>query len=419
MNTRMKRDKFYFGYYGLSRMPMSEERVRDIAESGIDFMAFHNVRPWLDAFHANGLGVITTWFEPLPHWGGEGYGYVGKMEEKFPLERYIDPAKTFKDHPALWGLGMGDEPNAVDFPYIGAVTEEVLHAYPNQFAYLNLYPSYAAVCTNTEDEVLSQLGTRSYEEYIERYCDYIPNHYISFDFYPYRGRPENREIKCLPEIAEFFRNLNIVADACRRTGRDMWAILQGNHDEGGDYGQPSVFMTIDQVRFQVYAAMAFGVKTIFWWECWVFDDDGNKTEQYPRLQQIHSEVHALAEKYMQFRNVSSHFVGFQDYPYFEKVNVKSKDSLNTGVFFDVKADNGAPLVIGQMVSDTSDAQALMVFAADDPFDLHHKEYTVRFRVAKRTVEAYKGEEKLPVTMLEDGSCSVPICSSAGVLIIAE
>ncbi|MBE6570229.1 MAG: hypothetical protein E7658_08460 [Ruminococcaceae bacterium] len=420
MNTRMRRDKFYFGFHGLNRMAMNEDRIRDIAETNVDFLMYHGCKPWLDACQKYGLGVVQTWFEPLPHWGGEGYGYVGRMEEKFPLSRYTDPAKTFEDHPAIWGLEIGDEPNSVDFPYIGKVVEAVNNVYPNQFPFLNLYPNYASVASNTRSEIESQLGTSSYEKYIERYCDYIPNHYISMDFYPYRGRPEDRMEECWERIPQYYGNLRVVADACHKTGRDLWAVLQGNHDEGEDYGAPSVFMTIDQIRCQVYAAMAFGVKVIMWWEAWVFDDDGNKTKQYNRIKLIHDEVHALAEEYMKYRNVDTQFVGFDGYRDFEKAGAESRECVNTSVLFDVKADDNSPLVIGRMVSETDTSQALLVFAADDPFDIAHKEYNITFRTHGSTaVNAYAGDKKLPVTRLEDGSYSVPIASNMGVLITAK
>ncbi|MBQ7921292.1 MAG: hypothetical protein IJ325_01780 [Clostridia bacterium] len=419
MNTRMDRNRFYFGFHGLNGAPLDEQRIREIAETGVDFLMHSACLPKLDLFEKYGLGVISTWFNPLPHWGGEGYGYVGRMEEKFPLERYTKPAETFKDHPAIWGLGMGDEPNAVDFPYIGTVVDAVNNAYPNQFPFLNLYPIHARVAENTEDQIKSDLGTMTYQEYIDKYCAYIPNHYISFDMYPYRGSPRKRLIRCRRMIPRYFENLRLVAEACRKTDRDLWVVVQGNHDEGDDYGPPSIFMTLNQLRFQVYAAMAFGVKTIMWWESWIFTDDGEKTEQYDRITQIHNEVHALAEEYMKYRNVSTHFVSFKYYLDYAKVNQETVDSLYTGVFLDVKTDVEAPLIIGQMASRVDNSQALMVFAADDPFDVAPLEYNVTFQARNKTITAYRGAEQVPVTRLEDGSYSVPISSNQGILIVAR
>ena len=96
------------------------------------------------------------------------------------------------------------------------------------------------------------------------------------------------------------------------------------------------------------------------------------------------------------------------------------ESLNTGVFFDVKADNDASLVIGQMVSKSGDgSQALMILAADDSHDLGGQSYNINFRANKGAVNAFGGEGRVPVTKLEDGSYSVPICSNAGVLITID
>ncbi len=416
MNTRMDRNRFHFAFYGLNSAPKNEQLIKEIAEVGADFLIGPGYRPLLDVAHKYGLGVISACGDPLPHWGGHGYGYVGRMQEKFPLECYTKYAETLEDHPALWGFGMGDEPNASDFPYIGTVVDTVNDLYPNQFTFLNLYPSHARVAENTEDEIKSDLGTMTYQEYIDRYCAYVPTHYISYDMYPYRGKPKSRLIKCRRKIPWYFENLRVVAEACRKTGRDLWMIMQGNHDDGDEYGQPAVAMTLNQIRFQVYAAMAFGVKTIMWWESWIFDDDGVKTAQYDKLKQIHSEVHALAEEYMKYRNVSTHFVGYDGYMNYEKINQKWVESLCTGVFLDVQSDIGAPLIIGQMISNVDNSQALMIFAADDAFDTEHKEYNITFRTGRKTVTAYSGAEEIPVTKLEDGSYSMPICSNKGILL---
>ena len=95
-------------------------------------------------------------------------------------------------------------------------------------------------------------------------------------------------------------------------------------------------------------------------------------------------------------------------------------SLSTGVFFDVKADNNAPLVVGEMVNRKGDGSvALMVCAADDPRETDPKEYNITFRAPNRCVRALGGNGYKTVTDLGDGVYAVAVKSNEGVLITAR
>ncbi|MBE6570233.1 MAG: hypothetical protein E7658_08480 [Ruminococcaceae bacterium] len=421
MSKRMKKDHLYIGVHHLHSYAHTEQHVRDVADAGVEFVVELNqgYRKTFDLFHKYGIGVIVT--DVIPKWGGPGYGYIGRMEEKFPRDVYEQGVQKFKDHPAIWGLLFCDEPNAMDFKYMGEMVDYVNRNSANQFAYLNLYPNYALTCRNTESQIQSQLGTESYEQYIEDYCKYIPTDYISFDYYAYgRGLRYSKD-EPNEGIAFLYENLRVVADACRKTGRSLWFIGQVN-----SYF-PEVFTTTNQIRFQAFAAMAFGVEVIQWgcyttgwWTNQILDADGNKTEQYEKMKKVNWEVRAMADEYMKYRNTATHFVGFKNSPDVVGLNQEILESLNTGVFFDVKADNDASLVIGQMVSKSGDgSQALMILAADDSHDLGGQSYNINFRANKGAVNAFGGEGRVPVTKLEDGSYSVPICSNAGVLITID
>jgi hypothetical protein len=344
------------------------------------------------------------------------------MQEKFPPEVYAEGMKNYVDHPAFWGVYFCDEPNAADFRYMGEMVEYVNSHSTDISAYLNLYPNYAQVSQNTEKIIESQLGTPSYEEYIEQYCKYIPTDYISFDYYAYGRGLRYTKDEPNPGMAYLYENLRVVANACRATGRSLWFIGQVN-----SYF-PEIFTSTNQIRMQAFAAMAFGVENIQWgcytagwWDNQILDSEGNKTEQYEKMKTVNWEIRAIRDEYMKYRNVFTHFVGFKNSPDVVGLNQECIDSLDTAVFFDVKADNGASLVIGQMTSRENDgSQALMILAADDSHDLGNESYNIIFRTHdSRAVAAIGGNGSIPVTKLEDGSYSVPICSCAGVLLTAR
>lgn len=419
MNRRMDNKKLNIGAFVLQKYARTEEHIRDAAEGGLDFFIHAEAdRDMLDLFHKYGLGLIAV--DSVYYWWG-GNGIQGKMHEECPVEIYEQAAARFADHPAIWGIEMGDEPSAIDFEHMGKVTERINELFPNQFAIMNLYPNYASVIQNTEEETESDLGTTSYQEYIDRYCKYMPCDHICYDHYPFGSGWKTTKDAYSYRIPLFLENLRVVEDACLKTGRKHWLVIQVNNYEEGH------IVSLNQMRYQAFVGMAYGAECLIWacytagwWENNILDTEGNKTPQYDKMKQVNREIHIIGEEYMKYRHVDTHLVGFAGHPDAKGVNREPIDSLNTGIFFDVKADNGAPIVVGQMVSRADDdSYALMICAADDSHDLGSESYNITFRTNGRTVTAIGGEGMVPVTMLENGYCSVPVTSNAGVLIIAK
>ena len=409
MNKRMDRNRLNIGVYHLKPYARTETHVKELAECGIDFVVcMDNDRPALDLLHQYGVGAIVSGIVP-GWWGGDGDN-AGTMATVNPMEKYVAAAAAFEDHPAIWSIDVGDEPSALDFPHYGRVIDYVNRAFPNQFAYLNLYPNYASVSQNNAEETVNQLGTATYAQHIQRYCECIPSDYLCYDFYLYSIN-----------VTKHYENLRVVADACRNTGRSMWIVLQVNSNK------PAEWMSENNLRFQAYTSMAFGAENIIWacytagwWSNQVLDAEGNKTQQYDKLKKINAEIRTMAEEYMKYRRVSTHFVGFEGNPDMASVKQTAIASLSTGVFFDVKADNGAPLVVGEMVNRKGDGSvALMICAADDPRETDPKEYNIVFTAPDRNIRALGGNGPKNVISLGDGKYAVAVKSNEGVLITAR
>jgi len=196
----------------------------------------------------------------------------------------------------------------------------------------------------------------------------------------------------------------------------MWIVLQVNSN------RPEQWITENELRFQAYTAMAFGAENIIWacytagwWYNQVLDGAGEKTEQYDKLKTVNGEIRTLAEVYMNYRRVSTHFVGVH-----EHLNEPSFDRLDTGVFRNVRAEHGEALVIGQMVSRSDDgSHALFIAAADDPYDRAPKTYRILFEADGKTVTALGGSGRIPVTDEGNGTLSVTVSSNDGVLLTAR
>lgn len=410
MKTRLDRSNFFIGTYILQDYARTEQHIRDLADCGIDVVMCmeYEDRAALDLFAKYGVGAVVNGV--LPGWWGGNGERSGSMHEINTMDKYEAAANAFVDHPAIVGIDTGDEPSALDFPYYGKIIDFTENAFPNQFAYLNLYPNYASVSQNNADETVCQLGTKTYAEHIAKYCENVPTDYICYDFYMYSA-----------SVAGAYENLRIVADACRDTGRDMWIVLQVNSN------RPAEWISENQLRFQAYSAMAFGTQSVIWacytagwWHNQVLDDKGEKTEQYEKLKKINHEIKPLAETYMKYRRTSTHFIGFDaNDPDMAQLAYKPISALSTGVFFDVCAD--APIIAGQMVGKCKEeGHALMLCVADDPHDKHPAQHEITFRAPyAKTVCAYKGAEKCVLLPDEGGVFHISAASSEGILVTAK
>jgi len=319
---------------------------------------------------------------------------------------------------------MGDEPSALDFPHYGKLFEAMARLFPKQFPYLNLYPNYASVAWNTDSQTVSQLGTPTYPEHIARYTECIDTDYICYDHYMYSKT-----------VAGAYENLRVVADRCRATGRDLWIVLQVNSL------WPEKWVTLPQLRHQAYTALAFGAKAINW-ACWtagwwhnqVLDDQGRPTEQYGKLCIMNRELHALSDRYMKYRNVSTHFLGFEGSEHVAGVGQAAEKALSAGSFRDVTAENGCSAVIGYMKNGEG-GEALMIADAADPLDLNAEgkgprsapcadgttepvAWTLTFRVDNPALTPVVAVNGLPAKALKtgEGEYAVRIEHCAGVLV---
>ena len=399
----MDRSRLNIGTYILQPYARSEAHICDLKDCGIDFVVcMENDRKALDLFSKYGLGAVVTGVLP-GWWGGDGEN-AGKLEETNPLKAYLDSAARFEDHPAVWGIDVGDEPSALDFPYYGKVIDTVNRVFPNQFAYLNLYPNYAVRAANSGEQTVNQLGTTTYDEHIDCYCRNVGTDYICYDFYLYSVN-----------VSKAYENLITVADACLKTGRSMWIVLQVNNHV------PDKYITANELRFQAYTAMAFGAENIIWacytagwWYNQVLDENGNKTQQYDKLKMVNAEIRALAGEYMKYRRVGTYFVGFEGTQWLSGTDIMSDNRLDLGYIKDIRSDH--PVVVGDFTSrSTGNGRALFVCAADAPYDEKSTVTQLHFTCGC-AVRAYSGKGIAEVNKTEDGGYCVVIRSNEGILI---
>ena len=457
----MDRNRLNVGTYYLKPYAQTERHVKDAKECGIDFFvcieSTTNLSEIgvLDLLHKYGIGAFVS--RVTPSWHGGSTRILRSIEKERPLRHWIERANRYpyRHHPAVWGMTIGDEPGALTFPFYRNVISRLQEDHPNLTFFLNLLPNVAPkdrpplpfadavaklhgehpdlVGKGPDSEpdgykdMLTFYQARDYEDYIREYCEQIPLDYISYDFYLYKG-PERR-------IPLSFENMKTVSDACRRTGRDFWSVMQVNSSDRNRV------ISVDGLRYQAYQSMAYGATTLLWacytagwWHHQVLDDKGEKTPQYDKLKKVNAEIHRIGDTYMRYRNVETHLVGDYDAPnvHFRAPANLLQETEKTGTqrtvaaldspwFGRVQASGGEALMVGEMVGrKDAGSHALFVCAADDPMENAPHEYEISFcPLLGGSVRAFGPDGELPMSAASDGTARVPIRSNGFVMLTWE
>ena len=230
-------------------------------------------------------------------------------------ELKADPEKTanrFKNHPALEGYYLGDEPGKALFQELADWAKRLNAVDSKHYCFENLYPNINSNRT--------KFGTKDYAEYISTFDKMFPAPYISFDFYPVvDGGLHPR----------WFENLEFFANKYRTEGRPFWAfaLTTSYLAYSDDAVQPSLndfyqlyktynpektfvhdIPTLASLRLQIYADLAYGAQGIEYWSFRGFgsplDAQGKRTVVFDRLQKVSNEIQQLSGVFVGAKVVS-------------------------------------------------------------------------------------------------------------------
>jgi len=204
----------------------------------------------------------------------------------------------YGSHPALHGYFVVDEPSAEAFAKLAEVVAYLKTKDPVHPAYINLLPTYAAPWT--------QLGTKTYEEYVDRFVDIVRPQVLSYDHYPFiRGydRPD------------YALNLAIVRNTAARGKLAFWQIAQVVQHY--DYRA----VTEGELRFQAMQTLAFGGRGLMWYTYWypgesvdsvkhaMIEYDGSRNPNYERIKSINADAKAIGNELLPAQSWATYHVG--------------------------------------------------------------------------------------------------------------
>ena len=220
---------------------------------------------------------------------------------------------------AIWGIDYRDEPNAKDFDALAAGVAAEYAANPDRLPLVNLFPMYASgeqlgefadVPGARGDSPADSFNTDSiqYRMHVSDYIGKFDSDVISVDIYPLEV---DRETGKKGTYRYWLRNLDILAESCRKTNRDLWVVTQAAGNTVEEEGGKRHCDTVEDQRWQNYVSLAFGAKAIIyacyytgWWDgaSHMIDNAGNRTVTYYAVQRANRELAPFAKLYGNYEN---------------------------------------------------------------------------------------------------------------------
>ena len=383
----------YYGGEGLGRLA-KEAKLDFVIDSGVTGAE-------LDEFYENGVGIIAGGYN-MPRYYGSADASV--------MDAWLNiNLNTYKDHPALWGDDLIDEPSAACYEALEAANASYRSTFPDKMCFINLFPIYAnneqlgeEPGISTAQKVLCAFTDQTedysarYKKYVSDYINTISTDYICVDIYPYFSDVDRKGNEVKSTGQWYLRNLDILAEACRETGRDLWVITQAagetlNGKENS--GSPRFCDEVSDISQQAYACLAFGSKAIIhgqfaskgWWnpDSHMIGSDGKPTDTYYSVQTVNGWMSLFAEEYGKYSYTSTYYLNKNKLAGFnkgelettvedEKADITSKNGLVIGTFDGENGEKAYIIVNMQELGDNVTAKATFTVPAGKTATLYQK-----------------------------------------------
>ncbi len=205
---------------------------------------------------------------------------------------------------AIVGYHICDEPSALAFPQLAAAVAAVRKYAPGKMATINLYPNYATLWTL--DQVKSQLGTRTYKEYLELAATVIKPDMISYDNYMVQFSMDQARPG---RAAQYYTNIMDVREVSLKYGIPWWNVVSGNQIR-----HYTTIPTLSNLLLQAYTSLAAGAGGVRWFTYWQggynyapIDRQERKTQTWHYLREVNRQLSILGPIMKRLRSTGVYF----------------------------------------------------------------------------------------------------------------
>ncbi|HUZ47044.1 MAG TPA: hypothetical protein VMW54_10450 [Terriglobia bacterium] len=329
-----------FALMAWGESPSDPNQLYWMRQAGLNISGFCSPAD-LDKVNAAGLSCFVS--DPRVN----GYDWTKMPDREQILKNVTAAAQELQNHPAALGFFLRDEPGAPLMPGLGEVVSAVRQAAPSAWSYINLFPNYANE---------AQLGTPTYDAYIQKFIDEVHPPFLSYD---------NYSLLHGEMLDQFYTNLSAVRRLSLKAGIPFWnVVLCGTLF---NYMEPSA-ATFD---LQAYSTMAYGGRGIAYFTYFSpahgnfrdspVDQFGDRTATWDQLRLINKQIRTLAPWLARLRSTGVYHS--DPVPEGEKPMSESRLVKDVVAHNHLKPSAPAPYLIGEFMG--SDGHPFLMFVNKD------------------------------------------------------
>src|SRR4051812_11932662 len=260
----------------------------------------------------------------------------------------------YRNHPALAGYFIADEPGPGAFPQLAAVNQYLLKKDPKRLPIINLLPNYV-------DE--KYIGMK-YDAYVEQYCEKVRPRIVCYDHYALFEKVERDG---------YFANMETIRRNALKYNAVMGFIFQCTPH--GTYRDSSE----TDLRWQVNTGLAYGCKALLYFTYFtptdkdsnfhngILDQQGKRTPHFDMAKRINGELKKLSGTLVHLTSTAVYHTG-----------TIPKGCTALAADAPLQVHKGGPFVLGFLKHDDGSQWAIIVNR-----DLH-KPTTAALKFAART-----------------------------------
>jgi hypothetical protein len=218
----------------------------------------------------------------------------------------VDPAKArenvtavikqVRNHPAVYGYYLRDEPSADFFKGLAIASDVIKEQHPGAWPYINLFPNYAEPW---------QLATPDYQTYLDKFIEVCKPPVLSYDHYAlYQGGGFNEA---------YFVNLEQMRALAAKNKIPFWNIVLSV----GCLNFRECSQT--DLRFEVYTSLAYGARGIAYFTYFTpevgnfrmapIDQFGHETQTWQWMRNVNLQVGKLAPTLLKLKSDRAYHFG--------------------------------------------------------------------------------------------------------------
>ena len=175
-----------------------------------------------------------------------GYQYNwDEFDAETARKNFKELAEETKDHPAVIGYYLCDEPSSSNFKGLAEMSAIVREFAPGKIPYINLFPNY----------VNKKVIQCNYHEYVEKFIESCRPPYLSYDFYGIFTDKHPATKKDPSYIRPgMWENLALFRELSLKHNIPFWVINLATSHWGFRVPTPA------DLSFQAYSALAYGAR---------------------------------------------------------------------------------------------------------------------------------------------------------------